>query len=71
MSRRITGLSVLLCEKGTELATNFLHESDKLVSSSLVLLAFSMVSLSSSVSCKYDGIVSPDCYWKMISVVSE
>ena len=34
-----TGLSVLVRAKRTELATNFLHESDKFVSGSLVLLA--------------------------------
>ena len=34
-------VSPYLCvRKRTELATNFLHESDKLVSGSLVLLAF-------------------------------
>ena len=32
-------LRASVCEKRTELATNFLHESDKLVSGSLVLLA--------------------------------
>ena len=32
-------LRTSVCEKRTELATNFLHESDKLVSGSLVLVA--------------------------------
>ena len=62
----------------TELATNFLHESDKLVFGLLILLcgedsAFPMVSSSNSASHKYEGSVSlsPDSSWKIISVVSE
>ena len=67
--------------KKTELATNFPHESDTLVSSSLVLLALEtmvkialspMVSSSSSASNKYDCSVSmsPDSFWK-IAVAAE
>ena len=65
----------------TELATNFLHQSDKLVFGSLILLspkinsgedsAFPMVSSSSSASHKYEGTVSLDCAWWKMSVVSE
>ena len=73
-------VSPFLCVwKRTELATNFLHKSDKLVFGPLILFApewtvvtialFPMVSSSSSASHKYEGSVSlsPDSSWKIIS----
>ena len=65
--------------KRTELATNFLHKSEKLVFAPLILSllkedsAFRMVLSSSSASLKYEGSesMSPDSSWKIISVVSE
>ena len=72
-----SGLSVLVCEKMTELAKNFLHESDKFVSGLLVLLApesaFPMSSSSSSASHEYEGSesMSSDSSWKIAAEVSE
>ena len=78
-----TGLPVVVFARRTDLATNFLHESDKLVSGSLVLLApdvnsgedsaFPIISSSSFASHEYEGSVSmsPDSSSKIAAEVSE